>query len=43
LDYIERYQVTVQALEDVTHLNFFPALSANQRRPIEAECAGVIN
>jgi endonuclease G len=43
LDYIERYQVTVRALEDVTHLNFFPALSASQRRPIEAECAGVIN
>ena len=43
LDYIERYQVTVQALEGVTHLNFFPALSASQRRPIEKECAGVIN
>ena len=43
LDYIERYQVTVQALEDVTHLDFFPALSASERRPIEAQCAAVIN
>ena len=24
LDYIERYQVTVRALEQVTHLEFFP-------------------
>jgi len=41
--YVERYQVTVQALEDVTHLNFFPALSESERRPIERQCAAVMN
>ncbi len=43
IDYVKRYQITVRALENVTHLDFFPALSASRRRPIETQCAGVIN
>jgi endonuclease G len=43
MDYVKRYQVTVRALEGVVHLDFFPAVSASKRRPIESQCAGVMN
>jgi endonuclease G len=42
LDYIRKFQVTVQALEQVTELDFFPALAAGAQRTIKRECAAVM-
>jgi endonuclease G, mitochondrial len=42
LDYIKKYQVTVQAVEDVTNLSFFSALPAGLRHMVETQCAAVI-
>jgi DNA/RNA endonuclease G (NUC1) len=43
LDYIKKFQVTVQAVEQVTNVEFFPALPASRRRPIETQCAAMIH
>ena len=43
LDYIKKFQVTVQAVENVTNLDFFPALPASRRRPVETQCAALIH
>ncbi len=42
IDYIKKFQVTVQALEQATNLQFFHELPLNRRRPIEQECAAVM-
>jgi endonuclease G len=42
LDYIRKFQITVQALERVTELDFFPALPARVQRTIKRECAALM-
>lgn len=42
LDYIKKFQVTVQAVENVTNVDFLEALPASRRRPVETQCAGMI-
>jgi hypothetical protein len=42
MDYIKKFQVTVQALERATNLAFFHDMPLNRRRPIEQECAAVM-
>jgi DNA/RNA endonuclease G (NUC1) len=42
LDYIEKFQVTVQAVENVTNVDFLQALPAGGRRSVETQCAGMI-
>jgi DNA/RNA endonuclease G (NUC1) len=42
LDYIKKFQVTVQAVEDVINVDLLRALPAGQRRPVERQCAGMI-
>jgi len=40
--YVKKFQVTVQALEQTTNLQFFHDLPLNRRRPIEQECTAVM-
>lgn len=42
LDYIKKFQVTVQTVERATDIEFFAALPASRRRPIERQCAAVM-
>ena len=42
LDYIKKFQVTVQAVENVTNVDFLQALPAGSRRPVETQCAAMI-
>jgi DNA/RNA endonuclease G (NUC1) len=42
LDYIKKFQVTVQAVEDVINVDFLRALPAGRRRPVETQCAEMI-
>ena len=42
LDYIAKFQVTVQAVESVTDVDFLQGLPQDLRRPVETQCAGMI-
>lgn len=42
LDYIKKFQVTVQAVENVTNVDFLQAIPAGSRRPVETQCAAMI-
>lgn len=42
LDYIKKFQVTVQAVENVTNVDFLQAIPAGSRRPLETQCAAMI-
>jgi DNA/RNA endonuclease G (NUC1) len=43
LDYIQKFQVSIQAVEQVTNVDFLPMLAPDSQRPIKAECAGMIH
>lgn len=42
MEYVKKYQVTVEALEQATNLEFFHDLPPSRRRPIETQCAAVM-